>query len=149
MDFGKLVTKSVDDLQLRAGARGVSVCVDGPAMPCEVNADWSQLARVLGNLLDNALLYTPASGHIDLDWCCDGEMIQFRVADSGPGIAAKDLPHLFTPLYRGETSRNRETGGAGLGLAIAQRILRAHGGDLLATNRPTGGAQFTGHFPII
>jgi len=149
MDFGKLATKSVDDIQLRAQVQRVSVCVEGPDTPCEVNADESQLARVLGNLLDNALQYTPAGGHIELSWRRDGTMIQFSVMDSGLGIMAKDLPHLFTPLYRAETSRSHETGGAGLGLAIAQRIMRAHGGDLLAANGPTGGAQFTGRFPIM
>jgi signal transduction histidine kinase len=71
----------------------------------------------------------------------------FTVADDGPGIAAHDLPHLFTPLYRGETSRNSQTGGTGLGLAIARRILRAHGGELTAANRPTGGALFTATLP--
>jgi len=72
----------------------------------------------------------------------------FTVTDTGPGIAPRDLPHLFEPLYRGEASRNRETGGAGLGLAIAQRILRAHGGDLIAANRTGGGASFTGWLPL-
>ena len=58
------------------------------------------------------------------------------------------MPHLFTPLYRGESSRNRQTGGAGLGLAFARRILQAHGGDLTATNRATGGALFTATLPV-
>jgi signal transduction histidine kinase len=57
-----------------------------------------------------------------------------------------DLPHLFTPLYRGDPSRNANTGSAGLGLTIAQRILHAHGGDLTAANAASGGAVFTGSF---
>ena len=73
---------------------------------------------------------------------------EFTVTDTGPGIAPRDLPHLFEPLYRGEASRNRETGGVGLGLAIAQRILRAHGGDLVAANRAGSGAAFTGWLPL-
>ncbi len=71
----------------------------------------------------------------------------FTVSDTGPGIPATDLPHLFTPLYRGESSRNRKTGGAGLGLTIAKRILVAHGGDLVAATTPGGGATFTGTIP--
>lgn len=63
--------------------------------------------------------------------------------------AAQDLPHLFTPLYRGESSRNRQTGGAGLGLAIARRILQSHGGDLTVANRAAGGAAFTGAIPNV
>lgn len=73
----------------------------------------------------------------------DGKSAWFRVADTGPGIPPADLSHLFSPLYRGEASRNRRTGGTGLGLTIAQRILLAHGGDLQAENNLGGGAVFT------
>jgi signal transduction histidine kinase len=69
------------------------------------------------------------------------------VSDNGPGIPEDDLPHIFSPLFRGETSRNRSTGGAGLGLTIARRILRAHGGELSVGNRAEGGAVFTGWLP--
>jgi signal transduction histidine kinase len=72
--------------------------------------------------------------------------VTFAVADTGPGLDPRDLPRLFSPLYRGEDSRSRETGGAGLGLTIARRILQAHGGDLTAANRPGGGAEFTRTF---
>ncbi len=120
---------------------------DDPAEPCPLMGDSHLLARVVENLLDNAVRHTPAGGRIQVRWGCEQATLHFAVADSGPGIAAHDLPHLFTPLYRGETSRNRRTGGAGLGLAIARRILRAHGGDLTAANGPTGGAVFTGTLP--
>lgn len=59
------------------------------------------------------------------------------------------MPHIFTPLFRGESSRNRRTGGAGLGLTVARRILRAHGGELAVANRPVGGAIFTGTLPAL
>lgn len=84
---------------------------------------------------------------IRVRWRQAGGPIIFTVEDTGPGIAAEDLPHVFTPLYRGETSRSRQTGGAGLGLAISRRILRAHDGDLTAANRTEGGAVFTGTLP--
>ena len=106
------------------------------------------LTRVVENLLDNALRHTPVGGRIRVEWGREGATLHFTVADSGPGIAGHDLPHLFTPLYRGETSRNRQTGGAGLGLAIARRILRAHGGDLTVANGPVGGAVFTATLPL-
>src|SRR5207248_6019668 len=86
-------------------------------------------------------------GTITVGWRAAAGRVTLSVADTGPGIDPEDLPHLFEPLYRAETSRNRETGGAGLGLTIARRILRAHGGDLVAANRPTGGAEFTGWLP--
>ena len=104
-------------------------------------------ATVSGNLLDNALRYTPDGGAIHLTRRKDHDRLTFTVSDSGPGIDPRDLPHLFTPLYRGETSRSRETGGAGLGLTIARRILQAHVGDVTAANRAEGGAGFAGSFP--
>ena len=69
------------------------------------------------------------------------------VSDTGPGIPAEDLPHLFAPLFRGETSRNRSTGGAGLGLAVSRRIVLAHSGTLTAANIPRGGALFIATLP--
>ena len=146
MDFAKLVCKTVDDARLQAEDKGISVLVDESNAPCEVKADWLLMTRVLGNLLDNALRYTPNGGTIQITWAKTNGMVRFAVADSGPGIAAQDLPHLFEPLYRAESSRNRQTGGAGLGLTIARRILQAHGGELTASNRAGGGAEFTGFF---
>ncbi len=75
------------------------------------------------------------------------EYTPFSDTLSGPGIPAEEAPKLFTPLYRGEASRNRKTGGAGLGLAIARRILVAHGGELTASNGKLGGAVFTAVLP--
>jgi signal transduction histidine kinase len=98
--------------------------------------------RAVENLVDNALRHTPVGGEIRVSWGAEGTQLVVWVADTGPGITAQDLPHLFTPLYRGESSRNRQAGGTGLGLAIARRILQAHGGDLTAANRTTGGAVF-------
>jgi signal transduction histidine kinase len=73
--------------------------------------------------------------------------VVFSIADDGPGIPAEDLPNLFTPLFRGESSRNRKTGGAGLGLTIARNILIAHGGTLTVRNRTPHGAMFIGSLP--
>jgi signal transduction histidine kinase len=102
----------------------------------------------VGNLLDNAVRHTPTGGRIHVCWRQEGASLVVAVEDTGPGIALHDLPHLFTPLYRGETSRNRATGGAGLGLTIARRIFQAHGGDLAAANGATGGAVFTATLPL-
>ncbi|MQY37011.1 Sensor histidine kinase ResE [Streptomyces sp. RB17] len=71
-----------------------------------------------------------------------GQQVLTSVADTGAGIAPDDLPYVFEPLYRAESSRNRATGGAGRGLAIAQRVVHAHAGTITATNTPEG-ARFT------
>lgn len=147
MALGPLLDRAVDDLQPRARAKNVTVEGDGPDDCPTLAGDEHLIGRAVENLLDNALRHTPPGGRIAVRWQVEEDHLLFTVADTGPGIAASDLPHLFEPLYRGEASRNRETGGAGLGLAIARRILRAHGGDLLAANGATGGAEFTGWLP--
>jgi signal transduction histidine kinase len=147
LELGALLRQTVDGVQPLAAAKAIALALDAPALPCPVLGDGHLLARAVENLLDNALRHTPNGGRITVRWRSEDDDVAFSVKDTGPGIAAHDLPHLFTPLYRGEASRNRRTGGAGLGLAIAQRILRAHDGDLTAANHPTGGALFTGRLP--
>jgi signal transduction histidine kinase len=114
-----------------------------------VEGDEQLLARAVENLLDNALRYTPAGGRIEIGWSPQEDLVRVTVADTGLGIAPRDLPHLFEPMYRAEPSRSRDTGGTGLGLTIARRIFRAHGGDLTAANRPAGGAAFTATVPLL
>lgn len=148
LDLGDLLRRTSEALQPQADARGVHLELAGSASPLVVPGDPMLLTRVIENLLDNAVRYTPAGGVIQVHWWQENGQAAFSVADSGPGIAATDLPHVFAPLYRGESSRNRRTGGAGLGLAIARRLLRAHGGDLEAANAPQGGAVFSGVLPL-
>lgn len=149
LEIGPLLSQVVQSLQPSAQGRQIALTVAGPDTPGIVAADANLLQRAVGNVLDNALRYTPPGGAITVTWRAEPGRVLFTVADSGPGIAAADLPHLFDPLYRGEASRSRETGGAGLGLAIARRILRAHGGDLTAGNCPSGGALLTGWLPAV
>ena len=78
-------------------------------------------------MLENALHHTPAGGRVTISWDVDAADLLWRVADTGAGIAAQVVPHLLTPLYRGDASRSRQTGGAGLGLTIARRIRQERG----------------------
>ncbi|WP_255358732.1 sensor histidine kinase [Geobacillus icigianus] len=111
-------------------------------------ADEHLLTRAIDNLLNNALRHTPDEGKITISLNETDKNIEISVIDTGEGISPKDLPYLFTPLYRGEGSRNRKTGGAGLGLTIAKKIFLAHGGDLRASNHIShGGAVFTAYLP--
>jgi signal transduction histidine kinase len=148
LDLGALLRQTLAGLQPLAAETDLVLRLDGPTAPCPIRGDRHLLTRAIENLVDNALRHTPAGGEIGVSWGAEGQRFVIWVADTGPGIAVQDLPHLFTPLYRGESSRNRETGGAGLGLAIARRIMQAHGGDLTAANRATGGAVFTASLPI-
>jgi signal transduction histidine kinase len=144
LEIGTLIANILECLEPQARSRNVALVIDPPSAPCMVQADVHLLTRVFENLLDNALRYTPAGGSIRINWHPERNHLVFTVTDTGPGVAKHDLPHLFTPLYRGDHSRNTQTGGAGLGLTIAHRILHAHGGDLTAANAVEGGAVFTG-----
>jgi signal transduction histidine kinase len=147
-EVGELIDHVLESLQPQTQSRNVAFSIERPSVPCIIEADLHLLTRVFENLLDNALRYTPIGSSIHIDWRSEDDHLIFSITDMGQGIAPADLPHLFTPLYRGEPSRSRRTGGAGLGLAIAQRILRAHGGDLTATNAAHAGAVFTGSLSI-
>ena len=150
VDIGALLRTAARAHQLRADAKHITLAVTAPAAPCIVSADEHLLGRVIGNLVDNlvdnALRLTPEHGNIGLSCARTDDEATFSVTDTGPGIDPADLPRLFTPLYRDEASRNRATGGAGL--AIAQRILLAHGGTLTASNLTPHGAGFTARIPV-
>jgi signal transduction histidine kinase len=147
LDLGALLRHTAEGMRPQAETKAVELALDGSPEPMEIEGDGHLLTRAVENLLDNALRHTPAGGVIRLGWHREAQKVVFSVSDTGPGIAPEDLPHLFAALYRGEGSRNRRTGGAGLGLTIAQRILIAHGGDLTAANQPSGGACFTASIP--
>jgi signal transduction histidine kinase len=149
LDLAGLLRKVADDMRPLAEANGIAVAFDLPMEGCHASGDAHLLTRAIENLIDNALRYTSKGGRVTIGCHATQEGVAFTIADTGPGIPPADLPHLFTPLFRGESSRNRRTGGAGLGLTIARRILLAHGGDLTAANRPEGGAHFTGTVPKI
>jgi signal transduction histidine kinase len=110
-----------------------------------VLADRQRLGQVLGNLLSNALRHTPAGGTVTIGASpLDPERVAVRVADTGEGIGAEQLPHVFERFYRGDTARDRDHGGSGIGLTIAQALAEAHGGTLTADSPgPGGGAVFT------
>lgn len=84
---------------------------------------------------------------ISVAWSRPADGVAVTIRDSGPGIPPTELERVFEPLYRGETPRNRESGGSGLGLTIARRIFQAHGGELTVSNHPNGRAVATGWLP--
>ncbi len=148
LDLAGVLAHAVDAIRPGAEAKGLAIRLDAGDACC-VEGDRDLLERAAGNLLDNALRHTPPGGRIEVTCSNDGNRVCFTVADTGPGIAAQDLPHLLEPMYRGDASRNSKTGGAGLGLTIASRALQAHGGALTAANRPGGGAEFSGWLPRV
>ncbi|MGH2460702.1 MAG: sensor histidine kinase [Chloroflexota bacterium] len=148
LDLGALLQRLVDGFQPLASGMAIVMSTRGDSSGCWIAGDAHLLTRAVENLLDNALRHTPTGGWIEVSWRHEKERLAFSVVDSGPGFDPRDLPRVFTPLYRADTSRNRQTGGAGLGLTIARQILRAHGGDLVAGNAPAGGAALSGYLPM-
>ncbi len=148
LEIGALITHVLESLEPQVQSKRITLVSEPPAEPCFTQGDEHLLTRVFENLLDNAIRYTPEQGTIRVQWHPEQERIIFSITDTGPGISSTDLPHLFMPLYRGDPSRSSHTGGAGLGLTIAQRILKAHDGDLVARNAVEKGSVFTGSLAL-
>ena len=120
----------------------------GAGPPCEIAGVQTELYSALSNLVTNAIRYTPDKGLVRVSWkVLDDGRGEFRVQDSGPGIAPEHLPRLTERFYRIDRSRSRETGGTGLGLAIVKHVVQRHGAELLVESQPGQGSCFSITFP--
>jgi two-component system OmpR family sensor kinase/two-component system sensor histidine kinase BaeS len=153
VDPAHLVADARRSFAHQAEERGVSMCAESaPGLP-ELNADPQRIAQVLGNLVGNALRHTPAGGSVSLRAALQASpqadsYVLFEVSDSGAGIPPADLPHIFDRFYRADRARSRSSGGAGLGLAIARRIVEAHGGRIWAESEPGRGTTMRFSLPV-
>jgi len=148
LDIGSLFGDIMADYLPQAREKHIELTYEAPAESREIQGDPYLLRRAIGNLIDNAIRYTPANGNITIRLGMKETRVHFSVEDSGPGIPEQQLSHIFDAFYRGDDSRNPEYGGTGLGLTIARRIIRAHHGDLSAGNLGQRGAIFTGWIRI-
>lgn len=141
LDLGELARARCEHLAALAARRQVqfTVMVEESAAPPCVLGDADRLAQVLDNLLDNAIRYSPEGSTIAVEVRQSGEECQCAVRDCGPGIPEKHLPFIFERFYRADASRNRQTGGAGLGLAIARALILAQSGRINAESVPGNG----------
>lgn len=125
----------------QAGEKNVRLNIEAqPNLPT-VMVDPQRFQQVVGNLIDNALRYTPSGSSIDLAIWRNNGTVELTVADEGPGIPDNELEHVFDRFWRGEKSRARATGGAGLGLSIARQLVEAQGGKISARNRKPRGFE--------
>ncbi len=108
-----------------------------------------RIAQVVGNLLENAISYTPEGGQVSVAASLsESGLAKISVADTGVGIPEEDLPNIFDRFYRVDPSRTRATGAAGLGLTIAKGLVEAHGGAIYAESAPGQGSRFTFDLPL-
>lgn len=149
VDVADVVATTVSAVADLYRARQVSLrTVLPPALP-SLRGDAQRLAQVLTNLLDNAVRHTPAHGNVTVSVEHDASArLLLRVTDTGEGISAQHLPHVFDRLYRADPARTREHGGSGLGLSIAKAIVEAHGGSIsVQSPDPTGQTEFCVELP--
>jgi signal transduction histidine kinase len=146
-DIARLVKPTARVARDQAAAKGVTVSVKLPELPA-VNIDAQRIRQVLRNLLENAVAHTAKGGLIEIAAQRRGRWVELSVTDNGEGIPAKDLPNIFERLYRVDKSRARATGGSGLGLTIAKRLVEAHGGKIKAQSQPGKGSRFSFTIPV-
>ena len=155
-DLGELASRAAERLRPAADAKGVALAVEIAAGLPRVQVDADRFIQMIGNLVDNALRYTPPGGRIELAVRWSGEAGPTRrpivaVTDTGGGIAPADLPHVFDRFYRGDKSRARASGGSGLGLAIVKQLVEAHGGQVWAESpvfQAADGQRYGSRFSI-
>jgi signal transduction histidine kinase len=138
-----LLDRLVAAYRHRAKEEDVSVKANIEPGSLDVRVDQDRMAQVLGNLVDNALRYTPPGGAITLGARTEGAVTLLTVQDTGAGIPPQDLPHVFDRFYRGDSARPTDEGESGLGLAIAKSIVEAHGGTISVASAPGEGTTFT------
>jgi signal transduction histidine kinase len=141
VDLGALVAEAAEEFLVPAAARDLTVEVQGPGAPLEVDADRAALRQALANLLDNAVRLAPAGSTVSVSCGADGGWAWAAVADEGPGIPADQQGLVFRRFWRGPSGDGQR--GSGLGLAIVDQVMTAHGGAARLASEPGGGSVFS------
>lgn len=152
LDLTAHLERIVDDVRYEAEENGLDICLCTNSRPVTMMVDARRITQVFINLLTNAIRYTPRGGKITVkieDRVVDRNAFFacVSVIDTGIGIPAEELPHLFDRFYRVEEARSRHTGGTGLGLSIVHHFIRAHGGFIRVASQPDEGTIFTVYLP--
>jgi two-component system sensor histidine kinase BaeS len=147
-DIGEIADATVKSLQPTIIAKKLNVNLEVPEIPANAIVDRGRIEQVLLNLLVNAINFTPEKGKITVSVHKNTKEIEVSVTDTGIGIPSEDLPYIFERFYRVDKSRARATGGSGLGLTIASRLVEAHGGKMRAESTPGKGSRFSFTLPV-
>jgi PAS domain S-box-containing protein len=143
LDATGLVREVAELHHALAAARAIRLELDAPERSNAIHADRARILQVFGNLVANAIRFSPEGGRVRVSARRDAGMVRFSVADEGPGIAPESISHLFDPFWQ---AARTGTGGAGLGLSIARGIVEAHGGRIWVESEPGHGSTF--HFTV-
>lgn len=142
-----VAARVVDVFQAQAAERHIGLTLDAPAAVPLVTADPQRLEQIVGNLVDNGLRYTPSGGQVRLAISRTAAGVELSVSDTGPGVPPDEVDRVFDRFWRGEKSRARSAGGAGLGLAIVRQLVEAQGGRARAASPPGQGFEIVIAFP--
>ncbi len=148
VDVAELASSLVEQLQPVAEMRGIDLSC-GPTGEVVVQGDSGWLQRLLLNLLDNALKFTPRGGRVVLSVSRDTTAARIVVRDNGPGMSVADAQRAFERFFRADPARSSSTEGAGLGLSLAQWIVLSHHGTIAVDTRPGAGSTFTVRLPVL
>ncbi len=146
-DITELAKRQIHNFESEFLSKGLKLKLTGAN--CRVYADKDKISQVIVNLLSNALKYTPEGGTVVMNIQDNNTNTEVSVTDNGPGIPQEDLPYIFERFYRADKSRNKLTGGSGIGLTICKSIVSAHGGSIYVQSNPGKGTKFTFTIPKI
>lgn len=144
----KLLEKVQAIYRQRAAQKNIAIDLQFESDLPDISADAGRMVQVMSNLVDNAIYYIPAGGHVCISAAVSGASLEIRVQDSGPGIAENELERVFDRFYRSDPSRQRNESGSGLGLAIAKSIVEKHNGRIRAESQPGNGTTIVIQLPI-
>ncbi|MCZ0951127.1 MAG: ATP-binding protein [Rhodospirillaceae bacterium] len=147
-DVGHVLEDTVDMFEARIRDAGLELETRYPQRPLEALIDVNRLGQLITNVLENTVRYTDRGGRVRVSCVEEGKDIAISIEDSAPSVPSDALPRLFERLYRVESSRDRQTGGAGLGLAICKRIAHALGGSISASPSSLGGLKLVVRLPV-
>ena len=144
-----VIQQVVERLRPIAGSAGVQLHQQLPGVAMTIVGDPDRLAQVFTNLIENAIRFVGPGGMVRIEGVSRDDALEVSVIDNGPGIAPEDLPRIFDRFFQGDCSRSRaQSGGAGLGLAIAERVVLAHNGKIAVRSHPGQGTTFTVRLPL-
>jgi len=146
-DLRAAIENAVQQAQPTADREGVTMTVDLPPEPLRQHHDPQRLGQVMGNLIGNALKFTPAGGSVAISLQPTPDGAEIRVRDSGIGIPSNEMPHVFDRFYRGAQATEERASGSGLGLSIVRSIVEMHNGRVTLTSNPGDGTEVTVRLP--